>query len=279
MSGMHDRDIELLLGGRAPDGLENLSVLVRRVRREASLSVDPAMAREHISAAAAAVHETPTPVAAPGSPARHTWRRRTVFAGLFSTIIGKILVGAAALATVAAGAGATGAFPDPVDRFFGVDNEPVREQIQDQEQLGEEQQVDAPNLFEYQEQFEFSNQGTETIQNQFQNQNQFQRGVPVEEIDESALLFHYRHAYQGDADTTTTTAPHMLQLEHQQGVDQGTDTTLPQNQQQAQQQGLDEETNTTQQQQAQQQQTGPGNTTSTTGAGAANGGPGGNANP
>jgi len=151
MSGLHEQDIEALLGGRAPGGLEHLAALVERVRREADLPVEPTTARQHVMAAAAAARENPAPVPTLEAPGRPTWRRRTVFAGLLSTAFGKIFLGAVAVAAATAGAGAADVLPDPIQGFVEGNQEihqitdRIRDQEQlqlhDQEQLGDQQQI------------------------------------------------------------------------------------------------------------------------------------------
>ena len=172
MSDLNDRDVEALLGGRAPEGLEPLAALVERLRREACLPADPAVARQHMAAAAAASREAPVPMMVPGSPTRRLWRRRTVFAGLLSTIIGKIFVGAVALAAATAGAGAAGVLPDPVEKFLGFDHD--QEQIQDQDQtqdrdqLGDQEQSQTPDQEQIRDRDQLGDQTGTTQQQQQQ---------------------------------------------------------------------------------------------------------------
>jgi len=296
MSDLNKKDIEALLGGRAPDGLEQMAALLARVRQEASASVDPAVASRHIAAAANAVRETPVPSPVPVSTTRRTWRRRTVFAGLLSTIFGKVFMGAVALAAVTAGAGAAGVLPDPVQGFVDGNEEihrianEIREQavlheqepagdqvhLRDQDQLqvnqpeqpAESGQISEPNQFQNQ----FQNQPVEPSGEPNQFQHEFQHHLGTMGEDTSGFLLQYQNwfqwqwMYQGGDETTDTTVPQMHQQEHQQGIDQGANTTVPQNQQQAQQQGLSEDPEDPidqQQQQQQQQSTGPSTTTTT----------------
>lgn len=293
MSGLSKRDIEALLGGRGPDGLEQLAGLIERVRQEASAPVDPAVASRHIAAAAIAARQTPVPTPAPVSTARRTWRRRTVFAGVLSTIFGKLFMGAVALAAVTAGAGAAGVLPDPVQGFIDGNEEvhqlldQIREQEQaqlhEQEPMGDMQQIrdqDRVRLQDgeppvesngYSNEFlnQFQNQGEESPgPNQFQHEFEHQNRLGDPAGDPNEYMFQYQHSFQSmyrDGDETNdTTGPQMHQQEHQQGIDQGANTAVPQTQQQTQQQGLSEDSEDPIDQQ-QQQQPSPDETPGSTG--------------
>ncbi len=223
-----------------------------------------------------------------------------MFAGLLSTIFGKVFMGAVALAAVTAGAGAAGVLPDPVQGFVDGNQDihriadEIREQavlheqepagdqvhIRDRDQLqvnqpeqpGEPGDLSEPSQNQFQNQFQ--NQPVEPPEepNQFQHEFQHHLGTMGQDATESLLQyqnwFQWQWMYQGGDETTGTTAPLMHQQEHQQGIDQGTNTTLPQLQQQTQQQGLNDDPDDSidqqqQQQQQQQQSTGP-STNSTT---------------
>ncbi|MCJ7725534.1 MAG: hypothetical protein MUP76_04000, partial [Acidimicrobiia bacterium] len=89
-------------------------------------------AADHISAAAEAARTAPVigPAAVRSTVPRS--RRRTVFASLISTLIGKILIGSMAVAAATAGVGAAGALPDPVQDF-------VDDHVFQREHLGTQQ--------------------------------------------------------------------------------------------------------------------------------------------
>ncbi|MCB2224965.1 MAG: hypothetical protein KQH83_12415, partial [Actinobacteria bacterium] len=91
------------------------------------------VAAVHVAAAAAAVPSDPAATPGAARPTAPLWRRRTVFTGLFSTIIGKVLAGTMAVAAATAGVGAAGALPDPMQDFMDdhvFQRELVREQLQ-----------------------------------------------------------------------------------------------------------------------------------------------------
>jgi hypothetical protein len=211
MSGLHEQDIEALLGGRAPGGLEHLAALVGRVKREADLPIDPAKARQHVIAAATAARENPAPASSPESSGRPTWRRRTVFAGLLSTIFGKILLGAVAVAAATAGAGAAGVLPDPIQGFVEGNQqihqiadrirEQERLQLHEQEQLGDQQQL------RDQEQLQLHEQ--EQLGDQQQLRDQEQAGT-------GAANAQQQHQQQGMDDEENAT---QQQQQQQQGAD------------------------------------------------------------
>ncbi|HSQ38000.1 MAG TPA: hypothetical protein VLS92_08930 [Acidimicrobiia bacterium] len=228
MSGLHEQDIEALLGGRAPGGLEHLAALVERVRREADLPVEPATARQHVIAAAAAAWENPASLPTLEAPGRPTWRRRTVFAGLLSTIFGKIFLGAVAVAAATAGAGAAGVLPDPIQGFVEGNQEihQITDQIRDQEQL------------QLHEQEQLGDQQQIRDQEQLQLHEQEQLGDQQQIRDQEQLQLHEQE-----------------QLGDQQQIrdqEQGGAGAIDPQQQQQQRQGLDDEENATQQQQQQQ---------------------------
>ena len=112
-----DKDVEALLAGRTAPGLEAWPGVIERIRQEATASVDPETAGAHVlKAATAASASAPSPVPSRRSPAK--WRRKTVFASLFSTLIGKIVIGTTAVAAATASAGAANILPEPVDNFI-----------------------------------------------------------------------------------------------------------------------------------------------------------------
>jgi len=115
---LSDKNVEALLADRETPGLEAWAGVIKRIRQEATASVDPETAGTHVLRAAQTAVSLPvsSPVPSRRSPA--TWRRRTVFAGLFSTLIGKIVIGTAAVAAATAGVGASNILPDSVDNFI-----------------------------------------------------------------------------------------------------------------------------------------------------------------
>ena len=115
---LSDHDIEALLGGSAAPGHEGWSAVVDRIRREAAAPIDPATAEAQVTRAARVAAGTPAQSPRRRRTSRTTWRRRTVFTGLLSTLIGKLIVGTAAVAIAAAGAGAAGVLPDPLETFM-----------------------------------------------------------------------------------------------------------------------------------------------------------------
>jgi Mg-chelatase subunit ChlI len=176
MSDLNAPDVEALLGGRAPSELGPLAALVDRLRREASFPADPAMTEWHVAAAAAAAREGTVLDMAPDVPTRRLWRRRTVFAGLLSTIAGKIVIGVVAVAAAMAGAGATGVLPDSMNPLATVDQQVARlqEQVQEQVQQQDQDQDQAQNQDQNQDQNQTQNQTQTQDQNQNQNQTQDQ---------------------------------------------------------------------------------------------------------
>ncbi len=141
---LSDEDVEALLTGRETPGLAAWAGVIERIRQEATASVDTETAGTHVLRAAEAAASLPaqSPVPSRRSPA--TWRRRTVFAGLFSTLIGKIVIGVAAVAAATAGAGAANILPEPVDNFIehnfvGQDElDKVEAQIREQARIQQE---------------------------------------------------------------------------------------------------------------------------------------------
>ncbi|MFH1329748.1 MAG: hypothetical protein ABIJ48_03700 [Actinomycetota bacterium] len=246
MSDLNKRDVEALLGGRTPEGLEPLAALVERLRREASLSVDPATAKQHVAVAAAASREAPVPATVPGSTVRPLWRRRTVFAGLLSTIFGKVFAGAVALAAATAGAGTAGVLPDPVQEFFDGSHEierlveqvrlqeqdqlhlqdqtQLQDQTRDRDQLGE--QTGTTNTTQQQQQ---QQQGQDDAPNTTQQQQQQQQGQDNGTANQgsttTAAGYGYGYGYgPGEPGNTTSTT-----MQHQYGPGEpGGNTTTTQ---------------------------------------------------
>ena len=132
-----DRDIERILAGdetRPAD--EAWIAIVDAVRVAAQAQVDPYVAARHVATAVTAATEVADLAARPREPVpnRTSWRRRTVFAGLLSTLAGKIAVAGAGVALAAAGAGAAGVLPGPAQDFvddavFGREVEPAGSQV------------------------------------------------------------------------------------------------------------------------------------------------------
>jgi hypothetical protein len=180
MSDLNTPDVEALLGGRAPSELGPLAALVDRLRREASFPADPAMTERHVAAAAAAAREGAVLDTAPGVPTRRLWRRRTVFAGLLSTIAGKIVIGVVAVAAAMAGAGAAGVLPDPMnplvtgDRQVARLQEQVQQQIQDHNQIQDQIQDQDQTQSQIQDQTQYQQQTQDQTQTQTQTQDQDQ---------------------------------------------------------------------------------------------------------
>ncbi|MFH2071650.1 MAG: hypothetical protein ABIJ75_02240, partial [Actinomycetota bacterium] len=79
-----------------------------------------AVASAHIAAAvgAAQVEASPGHHPARAASPRPLLRRRTVFTGLFTTIIAKVIAGTMAIAAATAGAAAAGVLPDPVQGYM-----------------------------------------------------------------------------------------------------------------------------------------------------------------
>jgi len=142
-------DLESLLRGRAGPDLEQWEMFVDDLRQVASAQADVSVAESHITAAAEMARTAPArrPAVASTTP---VLRRRTVFTGLITTIIGKVLVGSMAVAAATAGAAAAGVLPDPVQGFmddhviqqdFLQEHEQIqlliRQEAQIQEQAGE----------------------------------------------------------------------------------------------------------------------------------------------
>jgi len=115
---LSDKNVEALLADRETPGLEAWAGVIKRIRQEATASVDPETAGTHVLRAAQTAVSLPVPSPVPSRRSPATWRRRTVFAGLFSTLIGKIVIGTAAVAAATAGVGASNILPDSVDNFI-----------------------------------------------------------------------------------------------------------------------------------------------------------------
>ena len=113
----NDLDLESLLRGRAGPDLEQWEMFVGDLRRVASVQADASVAETHITAAAEVARTAPV-VKPPAASTTPVLRRRTVFTGLITTIIGKVLVGSMAIAAATAGAAAAGVLPDPVQGFM-----------------------------------------------------------------------------------------------------------------------------------------------------------------
>ena len=125
MSHTHDfinREIDATFRGEATEpGLAPVANWADALRQAAHVDVDDLMATAHVTAAIAAITEAapvgPSESAAPTPRAR----RRFVLSTFLSTLVGKILAGGVALATVTGGVAATGALPDAVqDPIAGV---------------------------------------------------------------------------------------------------------------------------------------------------------------
>jgi hypothetical protein len=150
MSGhLTHRDVEELLQGRSGVELEALVSVVEHLRLDSTASIDAAVAASHVALAAAAARSS-EPAAVNGSSARRIPdppRRRTVFAGLFSSILVKIMIGAMALVGATVGAGAAGVLPDPVQEFvddhlMGLDLDQEQVRLQDQTRLQDQIQLE-----------------------------------------------------------------------------------------------------------------------------------------
>jgi hypothetical protein len=202
MSDLNTPDVEALLGGRAPSELGPLAALVDRLRREASFPADPAMTERHVAAAAAAAREGAVLDTAPGVPTRRLWRRRTVFAGLLSTIAGKIVIGVVAVAAAMAGAGAAGVLPDPMNPLVTGDRQVARLQEQVQQQIQDHNQIQDQIQDQDQTQSQIQDQDQTQNQNQIQDQTQYQQQTQ-------------------DQTQTQTQTQDQDQTQTQQGADQG----------------------------------------------------------
>jgi len=140
---LSDQDIEALLGGSAAPGHEAWSAVIDRIRREAAAPIDTTMAGTQVQQAARAAAAARAKAPRRRRSSRTTLRRRTVFTGLLSTIVGKVVMGTAAVAVAAAGAGTAGVLPDPVQRFMEqnlVGNDAIDE-IADQIQTRQQERI------------------------------------------------------------------------------------------------------------------------------------------
>jgi hypothetical protein len=213
---LSDKDVEALLAGRETPGREAWARVIESIRQEATASVDSETARRHVSQAAQAAGSLPAP-----SPVRSrrsaAWRRRTVFAGLFSTLVGKIVIGAAAIAAATTGADVANILPEPVDNFIernfiGHDElddveAQIRERARIHQQLeGEETQTQYQNQQGPGNDDATQNQHQQGPGNEDATQNQHQQGQDQEG--------QQSQNQQGPGNEDAT------QNQHQQGQDQ-----------------------------------------------------------
>ena len=118
MSHTHDfinREIDATFRGEATEpGLAPVANWADALRRAAHVDVDDLMATAHVTAAIAAITEAAPVGPSESAPPTPRARRRFVLSTFLSTLVGKILAGGVALATVTGGVAATGALPDAV---------------------------------------------------------------------------------------------------------------------------------------------------------------------
>ena len=149
MSGyerLTDAEIEALLTGDTPEGLESIGGLIAEIRSLEDDGVDEAVAQRHITAAAELARSTTTTgvtgasrSAAPAGT-RTRRRKRTVFAGITSTIAGKILTGAVAAVAATGTAAAAGVLPEPIQDVVD-DKVIVVEEIQEMKRVREQARI------------------------------------------------------------------------------------------------------------------------------------------
>lgn len=114
-----DRQIDRLLAGEPnPEIGERIAELVTRLQTESDSRVSgnglaatlATEVREAESVPARARHRT-------GKPLPTRWRRRIMLSTFLSSLLGKLAIGAVALASTAGGLAATGNLPDPVQEW------------------------------------------------------------------------------------------------------------------------------------------------------------------
>lgn len=114
---LSDQQIEALLTGdpTGAEDLDSLAELLAELRGAVQVEVPAELAAAHVAAAAQAARHSTVDAAAPrretGTVPRA--RRRIVFSGFLSTLLGKVLAGSVALAAAGGAAAATGTLPDP----------------------------------------------------------------------------------------------------------------------------------------------------------------------
>ncbi|MEX1043253.1 MAG: hypothetical protein WD532_10860 [Acidimicrobiia bacterium] len=114
-----DSQIErLLAGGSAPDLGNEISELVHRLQQQRSGNTPGVALASALAEEARKSESVPTRVSSRASRQLPTrWRRRIMISTFLSSLLGKMAIGAVALASTTGGLAATGNLPDPVQEW------------------------------------------------------------------------------------------------------------------------------------------------------------------
>jgi len=220
----NDLELESLLGGRAGPDPEQWEMFVDDLRGMASVEADASVAASHIASAAETARLAPAsrPAATSTAP---IWRRRTVFTGLITTIFGKVLAGAMAVAAATAGAAAAGVLPDPVQGF-------VDEHVFQQEDTQKQEQISLQIREQIEQVGELAVQTRENVRQQVATAQQQQQGTELGQQQQQGTEQGQQQQQQQNAGICADSDdPDCEELVQQQQQQQGTEQGQQQQQQ------------------------------------------------